>query len=91
MQENIEDPLDYFANLIQRRGLEDLYEEFKPSKQNRANSDVGCDNEELCRLYEERDEETEEKYLEKEFFKDYRMGTFCGVQFQRFPYLSTAI
>jgi len=91
MQENIEDPLDYFANLIQRRGLEDLHEEFKPSKQDRANSEVGCDNEELCRLYEERDEETEEKYLEKEFLKITGWEPFAEFQFQRFPYLSTPI
>ena len=62
MQKYIEDPLDYFANLIQRRGLEDLHEVFKPSEQDRANSEVGCDNEELCRLYLERDEKTEENY-----------------------------
>ena len=51
MQEDIQHPLSYFETLIQRRGLEDLHEEFKPSKQDRVNSEVGCDNEELCRLY----------------------------------------
>ena len=51
---------------------------FKPSEEDRANSDVGYDNEEPCRFYDERDEETEKKYLEIKFFEDYRMGIFCG-------------
>ena len=65
--------------MIQRGDLKRLHHEFKPSEEDRANSDIGYDNEEPCRFYDERDEETEEKYLEQEFFEDYRMGVFCEV------------
>ena len=56
-----------------------LHHEFKPYEEDGANSDVGYDNEDPCRFYDERDEETEEKYLEIKFFEVYRMGIFYGV------------
>ena len=68
-----------------------LHHEFKPYEEDGANSDVGYDNEEPCRFYDERDEETEEKYLEKDFLKTTGWEHFAEFQFQRFPYLSTPI